>query len=74
MYSHTHMYVFECIFSAKSFRLGNLSLLTDFQKLSAGSNTVSTAHTFLLQDMMLVLTKITYWRNGQLTRLVGHFE
>jgi len=34
----------ESIFSAKSFGLGNLSLLTDFQKLSTVFNTVTIAH------------------------------
>jgi len=41
------MYVFpnvECIFSAKSFGLGNLSLLTNFHKLSTVSNTVTIVH------------------------------
>jgi len=40
--SHTHVFPnIECIFSAKSFSLGNLSLLTNFHKLSAVSNTVN---------------------------------
>jgi len=34
----------ECTFSAKSFRLGNLSLLTNFTKLSSISNTVTIVH------------------------------
>jgi len=45
MYSHTHVFTkIECIFSAKSFSLGNLSLLTSFQKLSTISNTVIIVH------------------------------
>jgi len=42
-----HTYVFpniECIFGAKSFILGNLILLINFQKLTAVSNTVSIVH------------------------------
>ena len=41
------VYVFsnvECIFSAKWFSLGNLSLLTNFQKLSTVSVTVTIVH------------------------------
>ena len=35
VFSHTHMLPnIECIFSAKSFSLRNLSLLTNFQKLA----------------------------------------
>jgi len=40
----SHTYVFpntECIFSAKSFNLGNLSLLNNLRKLPAVCNTVS---------------------------------
>jgi len=48
----------EYIFSAKSFSLGNSTLLTNFQKLSAVSNTVGCA--VLLKDVMLALPKITY--------------
>jgi len=45
MYSHKGMFPnIECIFSAKYFNLADLSLLTDLQKLSAVSNTVSIAH------------------------------
>jgi len=29
---------------------------------------------FLLKDVMLVLTKMTYCRDGQLICLAGHFE
>jgi len=45
----SHEYMFpniECIFNAKSFSLGNLSLLTNFQKLSTVSNTVSVGYIF----------------------------
>ena len=44
MYVLSPMYVFpnvERIFIAKSFSLGNLSLLTNYQKLFTVSNTVS---------------------------------
>jgi len=44
MYVLSHMYVFphvKRIFIAKFFSLGNLSLLTNFQKLFTVSNTVS---------------------------------
>jgi len=43
----SHTYVFpniKCIFSAKSFTLENLTLLPNFQKLFAVSNTVSIVH------------------------------
>jgi len=30
--------------------------------------------TFLLKDIMLVLTKITYCRDGQIVWSAGHFE
>ena len=49
------MYVFlniKCIFSVKSFSLRDISLLSNFQKLSAGSNTVSIVH---LKKNMLCL-------------------
>jgi len=40
--SHTHVFPnIECIFCAKSFSLGYLSLLSNFEKLSTVSNTVS---------------------------------
>jgi len=44
---HSHTYVFsniECIFSAKSFSLKNLSLLSNFENVSAVSNTVVIVH------------------------------
>jgi len=56
--------------------LGNLSLLTNFQKHITGSNTVLQP-TFLLKDAVLVphstVIKITYRRGGQLIWLNGHF-
>jgi len=52
--------------------LKNLSSLTNFRKLSAVSNTVSIVH-FLLEDVMPVLIKITYCRDGQSIWLEGHF-
>jgi len=45
----------ESIFSAKSFSLENLSLLTNFQKLFTVSNTVSIIAYILVKDVMLVL-------------------
>jgi len=42
-------------FSAKSFSLGNLSLLTNFQKLFTVSIPLVLYSTFLLKDVMLVL-------------------
>jgi len=49
--SHTsYTFVFpniECMFSAKSFSLRNLCLLTNFQKLSAVSNAVRSVHSYL---------------------------
>jgi len=67
-YVLSYTYVFpriECIFTAKSFSLGNLFFLTNFQKLYAVSNIVSILY-ILLKDVMLVLIKITYCRDGQL--------
>ena len=46
----SHKYVIpniECIFSAKSFILGNLSWLTNFQKLPTVSNTVNVGYIFM---------------------------
>ena len=48
----------ECIFIAKWFSLGNLSLLTNFQKLS-NSLYYHYYCTLLLKGVMLVLIKIT---------------
>jgi len=42
--SHTLFQNVKCIFSAKSFSLGNLSLLNNFQKLFAVSDIVSIMH------------------------------
>ena len=64
------------IFSATSFRVGNLFLLTNFQKLFTVSNTVSiVAHIFIKRcyACSTVIT-ITYCRDGQLIWLMGHFE
>jgi len=45
----THVYFpnIQCIYSAKSFSLGNLSLLTKFQKLfTVWSNTITVMHCY----------------------------
>jgi len=50
MYLPSHTYVFpniERISSTKSLSLGNLSLLTNFQKLFTVSNTVSIAVAYI---------------------------
>ena len=45
LFTHTHVFLnIDCIFSAKSFSLKNLCSLTNFQKLSAVSNTISIVH------------------------------
>jgi len=46
----------QCIYSAKSFSFGNLSLLTNFQKLSTVWSNTNCA--LLLKGVMLVLIKI----------------
>jgi len=56
-------------FQIESILVWNLSLLTIFQKLSAASNTV-----FYVFIKILVLMKITYFRDKQLIWLEGNFE
>jgi len=74
------MYVFpnaERISSAKSFSLGNLSLLANFQKLFTVSNTVSivVAYIFIKRCFACsTVIKIAYCRDRQLIWLEGHFE
>jgi len=70
-----HMYVFpnlERIFSAKSFSLGNLFLLINFQKLFTVSNTVSIAaylfnkKCYACSFFYCTVIEIGYCRDGQL--------
>jgi len=61
MYPHTHVFPNREHFSVNSFSLRNLSLLNNFQKLSAVSNTVR----FYIFSEMLVLMKIAYYRDKQ---------
>jgi len=63
-------------FSAKSFSLGNLSLLTNVRKLFSASNTVSiVAYVFIKRCYACsTVIRITYCRDGQLIWLKGHFE
>jgi len=75
MYVLSHAYVFPntvCFFSVKSFSLGSLPLLTNFQKLFTVSNTISIVH--LLKDLILIPIKIFYCRGGQLIWLSGPLE
>ena len=80
MYVLSHMYVFpnvKRIFSAKSFSLGKLSLLANFQKLFTVSNTVSIVAYIFIKICYACSTviKITYRRDGQIIWLKkGHFE
>jgi len=64
------------IFSAKSFSLANLFLLTNFQKLFTVSNTVTiVAHIFIKRCYACsTVVTITYCRDGQLIWLKGHFD
>jgi len=64
------------IFSAKSFSLGNLFLLNNFQKLFTVSNAVTiVAHIFIKRCYAFsTVVTITYCRYGQLIWLKGPFE
>jgi len=67
MHVRSHMYMFpkvERIFSAKSFSLGNLSLLTNFQKLFTVSNSVSIVAYIFINRCYACSTviRITYCR------------
>jgi len=73
-----HVYVFpnlERIFSAKSFSLGNLFMLVNFQKLFPVSNAVSIAAYIFNKRCYAcsVVIKITYCSGGQLIWLEGYF-
>ena len=73
------LYVFpnvQRIFTAKSFSLGNLFLLTNFQNLFTVSNTVTIVdHIFIKRCYACsIVVTITYCRDGQLIWLNGHFE
>jgi len=76
----THvLYVFpnvQRIFSAKSFSLGNLFLLTNVQKFFTVSNTVSIVAQIFIKRCYACSTviTITHCRDGQLIWLKGHFE
>jgi len=72
VFSHTYLLPdIESIFRVKSFSLRNLSLLTSVWKLSTLCDTVSIVH-FISKDVMFVLIKITYCRDGQLLWFEGH--
>jgi len=78
MYILSHMYVFpngERIFIAKLFSLGNLSLLTNFQKLITVTNIVSiVAYIFTKRCYACsMVIEITYCSDGQLIWLKGRF-
>ena len=64
------------IFSVKSFNLGKIFLLTNFQKLFTVSNTVAVvAHIFIKRCYACsTVVTITYCRDGQLIWLKGHSE
>jgi len=75
----SHIYVLpnvELIFGAKSYILGYLSLLTNFQKFVAVTITVSIVGNICIKRCYACSTviKITYCRCGYLIWLEGHFE